>query len=89
VSPQPHATPRCHSRLVAVLRLARRMESYIQIPMQKPQTRAATHVDAAVPGCKQAQRRSLCPDLRGRLLYCIISGRRIIVAVLQPLQTRA
>jgi hypothetical protein len=58
--------------------------------MQNLQTRAATHVDAAVPGDKQAQRRSLCPDLRGRLLHCIVSGCRVVVvvAVLQPLQPR-
>jgi hypothetical protein len=56
--------------------------------MQNMQTRAATHVDAAVPGGKQAQRRSLCPDLRGRRLHCIISGCRVVVAVLQPLHTR-
>ncbi len=56
--------------------------------MQNLQTRAATHVDAAVPGGKQAQRRSLCPNLRGRLLHCIISGCGVVVAVLQPLQPR-
>ncbi len=56
--------------------------------MQNMQTRVATHVDAAVPGGKQAQRRSLCPDLRGWLLHYIISGCRVVVAVLQPLQPR-